>query len=93
MDEKGLKHLIRVLGLCQTPRDSWSEDDNRALREAREYVQTKRKDISEGKHKETGSGDVGEGPKEQDALPPEDGVREEGVLVEEGGEGTHEPDG
>lgn len=39
MDSTGLQHLVRVIGLCQVPRDYWSEDDNLALRKAREYVQ------------------------------------------------------
>lgn len=61
MDEVGLRHLIRVIGLCQTPRDMWSDEDNAALRRAREYVQQNREDPSESKREEAGAGATVEG--------------------------------
>ena len=87
MDE-GLKHLIRVIGLCQTPRDSWSEEDNRALREARDYIQERRKEYSESKSEEASSEDASRGSEEQSASPSEDGVREERLPIEERSERT-----
>jgi hypothetical protein len=37
-----LGHLLRVIGLCQTPRESWTPEDTKAFREAREFVQLHR---------------------------------------------------
>jgi len=32
-------YLTLVIGLCQTPRELWTSEDHRILREAREYIQ------------------------------------------------------
>lgn len=89
MDDEGLEHLIRVVGLCQTPRDSWSEEDNRALREARKYVQSNRKEPSESTSAKADSRDPREGSQKQEGQASEGKVSEEGLPVEEGAEGTH----
>ncbi len=73
MDE-GFKHLLRVLGLCQTPRDSWADEDYRALREAREYVQKRRKEASESEEEEGSRATAGEAAQECEDSPPEGGV-------------------
>lgn len=56
MDDSGLEHLIRVLALCQTPRDLWLDEDHCALREARKYAQDRKKGESESKSEEDGAG-------------------------------------
>lgn len=66
MDEIGLRHLIRVIGLCQTPRDLWSDEDSTALRKAQKYVQQNREDPSESKREETSTGVVGQGSRDED---------------------------
>ena len=87
-----VQHLIRVIGLCQTPRESWTSEDTRAFREAREYVQKNREDSSEGKREETSSATPGEPAKQPDTGAPEGGVSGEGVSVEEGAERAPDPE-
>ena len=33
------RHLIVVIGLCQTPRENWTKQDEQAIRDAREFIQ------------------------------------------------------
>ena len=88
MNQVGLKHLIRVIGLCQTPRDLWSEEDNRALKEAREYVQQQRSDSSESKRAQAGPGAVGNPAEDEGTDEVERGVQQKGVPLEEGTSAT-----
>ena len=52
-----LQHLTRVTGLAQMPREVWTEEDQRALRAAMQYLQQHQEDLSEGKREKDG-GDV-----------------------------------
>jgi hypothetical protein len=90
MIDDAIQHLIRVIGLCQTPRESWTVEDTRVLREAREFVQKNRegRDNSESKRSETSSAPPGDIAQQPDSVPAEGGVSGEGVPVKEGTEGT-----
>lgn len=37
--EEAMQHLVQVLGVAQTPKSLWQESDDKALREARRYVE------------------------------------------------------
>lgn len=53
-----LQHLTRVTGLAQMPREVWTEEDQRALRAAMQYLQQQHQEVlGEGKREKDG-GDV-----------------------------------
>ena len=37
-----LEHLIRLVGICQIPQESWTAADREALRAARSHIQQER---------------------------------------------------
>lgn len=85
-DTTAFDHLIRVIGLCQTPRDSWSDEDSRLFREARAFVQKHRKGKSEGKRKEASGADLGERTTVKGDQEAQGVLSGEGLPVEEGAE-------
>jgi len=81
---KALDHLIQVIGLAGLPREQWTAQDWQSLREAREFVQQHRKDISESKREEASGDSAGRARQPQGGEETEGGVREEGVPLEAG---------
>ena len=75
---RAVHHLIQVVGLCQVPRDQWSPEDSRILREAREFIQHHKESRSESQQA-TGSG-TSSGPVEQR----QDGQEVDGEIPEDG---------
>lgn len=60
MSKDALHYLTRVIGLCQTPHDMWTDEDRRILREAREFIQQQQEETNlESKCEEKGSSPVG----------------------------------
>jgi hypothetical protein len=49
-----LQHLARVTGLAQIPREVWTEEDQRALRAAMQYLQQHQEVLGEGKREKDG---------------------------------------
>jgi hypothetical protein len=78
-------HLVNVLGLVGLSREEWSERDCKNIQRAREFVlDQQRKEEREGKYQEAGLGDVGEVEGRPQGGETPAGVRQEGILVEEG---------
>lgn len=87
-ESEALKHLVRVIGLCQVPRDQWTTEDNKTLREARGFIQEQQKKEQElESENETGSGDApgpsGEGKDSEESTGE---VPADGDTLEEGPE-------
>lgn len=47
------EHLVKVIVLCQTTRESWTPEDAKAFRAAREFVQLNREDSSKEPSEQT----------------------------------------
>ena len=81
-----LEHLLKVIGLCQTPRESWTPEDTKAFREAREFVQLNREDKRESIPKEASTTTSGNAAAEEpnrttDSGAPQGGVQSERLPV------------
>jgi len=85
-DAVTMAHLLRVVILCQTPREAWTPEDTRAFREAREFVQKHREETGEGKREETSAGAPGNITEGSNFDSTQGRIRAEGVPVEEGTE-------
>jgi len=85
-----MTHLIRIIGLCQTPRESWTSEDSRLLKEAREFIQKHREDRSERQREETSSATTGNSAPQLETGEAAEGVQRKGVPVETGTERTDE---
>jgi hypothetical protein len=83
-DAVTMAHLLRVVVLCQTPRETWTPEDTRAFREAREFVQRYREESGEGKREEANVGAFGHSTQESNAGQTQGRVCTEKLPVEEG---------
>jgi hypothetical protein len=82
-DAVTMAHLLRVVVLCQTPRETWTPEDTKAFREAREFVQKYREETGEGKREEAGSGAFGNTTEGTNFESTQGRVCSEGIPVEE----------
>ena len=86
-----IQHLVRIIGLCQVPREQWSAEDNLFLREAREFIQSKQEEkklASKGQTGDPGAAatSAGEESAKQDSSGVDKEVQPDGDAFEAGPE-------
>lgn len=56
MHDEATVYLTRILGLCQTPRDQWTPEDQKVFREAQSFVQQRLQKEEKLESKRSGPG-------------------------------------
>jgi hypothetical protein len=92
-DLDSMDHLVNVVGLCSVPKDSWTAEDHRVLREAREFIQNhhQKEKKFESEDETRGASTPGKSGEGESCSDFDGEVPANGDLVEEGFESPPEP--